>query len=422
MRTNHDLVSETFTFILAGGEGRRLSPLTRYRPKPLVPFGGCHRLVDFTLSNCLNSGLKRACILTQHESDSISSYIKKGWRRFGSGEFVRTSAPAAGKRFAGTADAVLQNLSLLERRDCKFVLVLSADHVYRMDYRKLLSFHAGSRADATIATVLYPREFSSEVGVLDVDECDRVVGFEEKPQYRALDLQPSGPNTNGSRIYANMGVYVFNLEVLLAAKAGNARVVDFAHDVIPRLIRQHDVCAYRHEDQKTRMPLYWRDVGTPEAYYATSMALLGSAPSMDLYDSAWPIRSADSAQFDGPSGLSEAGRRFEINSIIARGVNIGRASVYKSVLFPGVVLGHGVQVRNSVLMPGVVIEHGAAVNRAIIDANVVIGAGDNIGHNRQRDLRRFHVAPNGVVVVSPDHLSPFFNRDVIHSVRMPATL
>jgi glucose-1-phosphate adenylyltransferase len=198
--------------------------------------------------------------------------------------------------------------------------------------------------------------------------------------------------------------------------------VDFARDVFPWLIRELDVRAYRHEDRATRRPLYWRDVGTPEAYHATSMALLGSEPSMDLYDSSWPIRSADGAQFDGPSGLSETGRRFEINSIIARGVNIGQASVYKSVLFPGVVLEPGVHVRNSVLMPGVVIQRGSVVNRAIIDANTMIGPEDNIGYNRQRDLRRFHVARNGVVVVSPDHVSPFFTRDVTRSVRVPVTL
>ena len=210
-------------------------------------------------------------------------------------------------------------------------------------------------------------------------------------------------------ISANMGVYVFNRNVLLAAISGGRRIIDFAHDLIPGLIGSCNVRAYRHEDQIKKRPRYWRDIGTPGAYYASSMDLLASDPPIDPYDSHWPIRSAYRALLDGQTALSEVGRHPEINSIIPNGVNIGSASVYRSVLFPGVVLESGADVRHSVLMPGAVIGRGAVIRRAIIDANVVIDAGDDIGYSPERDCQRFHPLENGVVVVSPDHVSPFFN-------------
>lgn len=413
-----DFAARTLTFILAGGEGRRLNPLTKYRPKPLVPFGGCYRIVDFTLSNCVNSGLKCVYVLTQHESESVGAYLRKGWSQIGPGgrEFVLPRPPAGGKRYAGTADAVLQNLLLLEQHECELVLVLSADHVYRMDYRDLLSFHIANRAEMTIATVDHPQEFSTEVGVLEVDDSSRVVGFEEKPRHPR-----PGPKNKGM-ISANMGVYVFNRKLLHAAIEEGGRIIDFAHDLIPSLIRSYDVRAYRHEDRIKETPLYWRDLGTPEAYYASNMDLLAYDTPIDPYDSGWPIRSAYLAPLDGQSALSEVGRHPEINSIIPNGVNIGSASVYRSVLFPGVVLESGADVRHSVLMPGAVIGRGAVVRRAIVDANVVIEAGDDIGCSPERDRQRFHALESGVVVVSPDHISPFFSREALHDVRRPLVL
>jgi glucose-1-phosphate adenylyltransferase len=413
MRSSDDVAARTLTFILAGGEGRRLSPLTKYRPKPLVPFGGCCRIVDFTLSNCLNSGFKSVYVLTQHESESVSAYLQKGWSRIGPGgrEFVLPRPPADGGRYAGTADAVLQNLLLLVQHQCEFALILSADHIYRMDYRELLSSHVATHADATIATVDHPQEFSTEVGVLEVDDSSRVVGFEEKPRH-----PKPGPKNKGM-ISANMGVYVFNRKLLHAAIEEGGRIIDFAHDLIPGLIRSYDVRAYRHQDRIKETPLYWRDLGTLEAYYASNMDLLAYDPPIDPYDSGWPIVSAYRAPLDRQSALSEVGRHPEINSIIPNGVNIGSVSVYRSVLFPGVVLEPGADVQHSVLMPGAVIERGAVVRRAIVDANVVIEAGDDIGCNPERDRQRFHALNNGVVVVSPDHISPFFSREVVSDTR-----
>jgi len=218
-------------------------------------------------------------------------------------------------------------------------------------------------------------------------------------------------------VSASMGVYVFNRDVLLEALTSGERIIDFANDLIPGLIGACDLRAYRHEDRIKKMPLYWRDVGTLEAYYASSMDLLKSDPPIDPDNSDWPIRSAYRAQSDGASPLSKVGRHPEINSIIPNGADIGSGSVYRSVLFPGVVLGSGADVRHSVLMPGVVIERGAVVRRAIIDANVVIDAGDDIGYSPERDGQRFHALGNGVVIVSPDHVSPFFNKDLIRKAQ-----
>jgi glucose-1-phosphate adenylyltransferase len=399
MQTTRDLVAKSFTFVLAGGEGRRLAPLTKYRPKPLVPFGGSHRIVDFTLSNCLNSGLQRVCMLTQYESEAFDAYLRRSWFRFGRGEFVFTRPPAQGRRYAGTADAVLQNLTQLDPLQCDFVLILSADQVYKMDYRDLLRFHVSSRADATISTVDHPRELSREVGVLDIVKGDRVVGFEEKPSHPKINA------ADEHMISANMGVYVFNREVLVAAMTRNDGITDFAKDLIPGLIRSCDVRAYRHEDKKTKAPLYWRDVGTPEAYYEASMDLIASDPSIDPNDTNWPIRSGDRPWFIGQSTLSRA----------ERGPGIG-AWVHRSVLSPYVVLESKADVRHSILMPGVVIKSGARVRRAIIEANVVIEAGDDIGYDEDRDRRRFRTLENGVVVVSADHSSRFRSKEMTHDV------
>jgi glucose-1-phosphate adenylyltransferase len=396
------MTTNTLALVLAGGAGRRLDPLTKYRPKPLVPFGGWFRLLDFTLSNCLNSGFDRVYVLTQHESESIADYLRKGWSRVATcrGEFAIARPPVSGGTYAGTADAVLQNLPLLQALRSSFALVLSADHIYKMDYQDLLATHQASGAEVTIATVDYPKKLSSQMGVLEVDNDDRVVAFEEKPGCRQSD--PECAKT----VKVNMGVYVFNVETLLAAAETNGgQIIDIGADLIPRLLRSHKVNAYHHEDGSSRNALYWRDVGTVEAYYDASMDLSISDPPIDPYDRNWPIRSANGAPLRSRSALSQVGCELEVNSIIPRAVDIEGACVYGSVLSPGVVLECGADVRDSVVLPGAIIRRGAAIRRAIIDAHVIIEAGDCIGYNTKGDQDRFHVLPNGIVVVSPDHRS-----------------
>jgi glucose-1-phosphate adenylyltransferase len=407
MRLSDQLTDNTRAFVLAGGAGRRLRPLTKYRPKPLVPFGGCFRIIDFTLSNCFNSGLGGVYVLVEHEHESMAAYLRKGWSRLGtSREFASPSHASSGQRYAGTADAVIQNLSLVQERGNAFLLVMSADHVYKMDYRNILAFHVASGADVTIGAVPYRKDFSSETGVLEVDKDHRVVAFAEEPG--------SGrENSSGDKtVLVDMGVYVFNIDVLLsAAETSRTPLVDISDDLIPLMMRSHKVKAYRHENLFNTHPLYWRDVGTLDAYYHANMDLLAPGSAMDPFDKNWPIRSAFGMRFGGRSVLSEVGSEAGVDSIIPRAAYIEGASVFRSVLSSSVVLESGADVRHSVLLPGAVIRRGAAVRNAIIDAHVVIEAGDCIGYNKDRDHARFHVSPTGIVAVSPDHVAPFFRVD-----------
>jgi glucose-1-phosphate adenylyltransferase len=406
MRLSDQLTDNTRAFVLAGGAGRRLSPLTKYRPKPLVPFGGCFRIIDFTLSNCFNSGLGGAYVLVQHEHESMTAYLRKGWSRLGtSREFAVPSPASSGKRYAGTADAVIQNLPLVQERGSVFLLVVSADHVYKMDYRNILGFHVASGADVTIGAMPYRKELTSEVGALEVDKDHRVVAFAAESGSREIS---SGDKT----LLVDMGVYVFNIDSLVSAvETSRIPLVDIADDLIPHMMRSRKVKAYRHENLFNTHPLYWRDVGTLDAYYDANMDLLASNTPMDPFDKNWPIRSAFGMRFGSRSTLSEVGGEAGVDSIIPRAAYIEGASVFRSVLSSSVVLESGADVRHSVLLPGAVIRRGSAVRNAIIDAHVVIEAGDCIGYNKDRDHARFHVSPKGIVAVSPDHVAPFFRVD-----------
>jgi glucose-1-phosphate adenylyltransferase len=406
MRLSDQLTDNTRAFVLAGGAGRRLSPLTKYRPKPLVPFGGCFRIIDFTLSNCFNSGLGGAYVLVQHEHESMTAYLRKGWSRLGtSREFAMPSPASSGKRYAGTADAVIQNLPLVQEQGSVFLLVVSADHVYKMDYRNILGFHVASGADVTLGAMPYRKELSSEMGVLEVDKDHRVVALGAESGCREIS---SGDKT----VLVDMGVYVFNIDMLVSAvETSRNPLVDIADDLIPHMMRSRKVKAYRHENLFNTHPLYWRDVGTLDAYYDANMDLLASNSPMDPFDKNWPIRSAFGMRFGSRSILSEVGGEAGVDSIIPRAAYIEGASVFRSVLSSSVVLESGADVRHSVLLPGAVIRRGSAVRNAIIDAHVVIEAGDCIGYNKDRDHARFHVSPKGIVAVSPDHVAPFFRVD-----------
>jgi len=406
MRLSDQLTDNTRAFVLAGGAGRRLSPLTKYRPKPLVPFGGCFRIIDFTLSNCFNSGLGGAYVLVQHEHESMTAYLRKGWSRLGtSREFAVPSPASSGKRYAGTADAIIQNLPLVQERGSVFLLVVSADHVYKMDYRNILGFHVASGADVTIGAIPYRKELSSKMRVLEVDKDHRVAAFGAESGSREIS---SGDKT----VLVDMGVYVFNIDMLVSAvETSQDPLVEIADDLIPHMMRSRKVKAYRHENLFNTHPLYWRDVGTLDAYYDANMDLLASNSPMDPFDKNWPIRSAFGMRFGSRNILSEVGGEAGVDSIIPRAAYIEGASVFRSVLSSSVVLESGADVRHSVLLPGAVIRRGSAIRNAIIDAHVVIEAGDCIGYNKDRDHARFHLSPKGIVAVSPDHVAPFFRVD-----------
>lgn len=377
----------TLTFILAGGEGSRLHPLTDERPKPVVPFGGIFRIIDFTLSNCLNSGLRRLYLLTQYKHEALHRYVREGWGalwnefRWDRGEFLVCLPPASGKRYRGTADAVLQNIELIRRECPEFVLILSGDHIYHMDYRELVESHADSGAGLTIAVAEQPAEEASRFGVLEVEPDGRVAGFEEKP---ALPRARSGPP---GKVLVSMGVYVFNTAVLLRAIEEGApfldRTYDFGKHVFPALINSVPVHAYPLRDRATGAPRYWRDIGTIDSYYEASMDLTQNKPLFDPYSNEdWPTRTV------GPRGLNPCRPSARV-----------RGRVLNSVVSSGVHVAVDASVEHSVLMRGVTIGNGARVRKAIVEEDVEIPAGVEIGYS-PADCGRYFVTRSGIVVVT----------------------
>ena len=335
------LPKRTHTFILAGGRGERLLPLTLNRPKPAVPFGGNFRIIDFTLSNCVNSGLNRIRLLTQYKHEELHDYIGREWRDR-AGNHPICIPPISGKQYRGTANAVFQNLAA-EEKLLDFVLVLSGDHVYQMDYREMLMQHAATEADLTIGTVEQPIQDASRYGVVEVDSDFQVTGFEEKPQ------NPRPLRSNAAMALVSMGIYVFKTECLLQIMRSDAH--DFGKDVIPPLIGSAKVHAYDFRDPVAQTPRYWRDIGTIDSYYESSMDLVSS------------------------------NQRFN------------------SVVFPGVDIAHDARVEASVLMRGVRIGKGARVRKAIIEENVYVPAGTEIGYDQYKDRRNYFVTNTGITVV-----------------------
>ncbi len=392
----------TLVMLLAGGQGERLYPLTKRRAKPAVPFGGQYRIIDFTLSNCLNSGLKRVYVLTQHRSLSLDRHIRAAWSILHPelGEFIQTVPPQqqlVSRWYAGTADAVFQNLELLEEERPRHVLIVSGDHIYRLNYEPLLRFHAEAGADLTIACTEVPCGEASRMGVVEVDGAAHVQGFTEKPATPVpLPQQPS-------RSLVNMGVYVFETAALVRAVIADAKQDsehDFGRNVIPALVRsQQRVCAFDTVAHCTPAELYWQDVGTLDSYFDAHMELLLPQPPFDLFDPDWPIRTH--AGQHPPALMRNAGEREAraANSILSPGCMVSGGSVVRSVLSPKVRIEAGALVEESILMPGVQVGPGAHIRRAIVDENVVIPPAVEIGCDHDADRRRFVVTPNGVVVV-----------------------
>jgi glucose-1-phosphate adenylyltransferase len=402
MLTNAGIASPILTFILAGGRGERLYPLTEHRAKPLIPFGGVCRLIDFTLSNCFNSGLRRITILTQYQCESLHSYVRALSPQTpideDLDEFLLCLCPADGKRYGGTADAVFQNLSLLEKTEPEFVLILSSDHVYRMDYRELLRFHLDRRADMTIAAVEYPRNVASQFGVLETNSEGDAVRFEEKPG------NPKGILGRPSKSLVNMGVYVFNTRVLMDALYADAQQTtsyrDFGKNIIPDLIQKQRVSVYNFTKEGTRLGSYWRDVGTAEAYYCASMESLMSS-LFDLYATAeWPLFSFDK---HSRVGRRRTRRRVAVsiqNAAVSPDVSLGRGSVViDSLLSAGVQIGRSATVRNSILLNNVRVGAGARIQRAILDDNAHIADGAEVGYDLNTDRKYGLVTDSGIVVI-----------------------
>jgi glucose-1-phosphate adenylyltransferase len=388
--------------LLAGGQGERLYPLTKMRAKPAVPFAGLYRIIDFTLSNCLNSDLRRIYVLTQHMSLSLDRHVRAAWGmlRPELGEFVQTVPPQlqlVSRWYAGTADAVFHNLHLLEEERPEHVLILSGDHIYRMNYAPLLEFHAERRADLTVVCTEVPIAEATRMGVLQVNADAQVTGFAEKP------ATPSPIPGRPHRALINMGVYVFDTAALVRAVIADAKTEsrhDFGHNIIPALLQTLRVYAYNFAERTPPSWHYWQDVGTLDSYYDAHMDLLQPQPSFDLFETEWPLRRHADQQ--PPTLIRSSGAlaaRAE-NSLVSPGCAIVGASVHRSILSPRVRIEAGAVVEASILMPGVRVGAGARIRRAIVDERVVVPPDTVLGHDADADARHYTVTPNGVTVIA----------------------
>jgi glucose-1-phosphate adenylyltransferase len=395
---------KTISIILAGGMGSRLHPLTAERAKPAVPFGGRYRIIDFTLSNCLHSGLRRILVLTQYKSHSLQQHLRDAWSIYNAevGEYITPIPPqmrTGESWYRGTADAIYQNLYLLERSGAENAMILSGDHIYRMDYAAMLQHHHDSGAEVTVACLTVGLEQARSFGVMTVDTGDRIVSFHEKPE------APRSVPGDSEHALASMGVYVFSMNLLaelLHEDHGSDSTHDFGTDILPSLVGTHRVIAYRFGGTSGRVTAdrYWRDVGTVDAYYEANMELLQPVPSIDLYQRDWPIRTYEGQHPPARSVPGRSGREAEIvNCMLASGTLIVGGTLRHAILFPNVRIEEGAVVENSLLFQGVAVGEGAQLQRCIVDKHVLIPAGERIGFDRARDAERFTVSDHGIVVI-----------------------
>jgi len=391
--------------ILAGGKGERLYPLTQDRAKPAVPFGGIYRIIDFTLSNCLNSGIRRVDLLTQYKSLSLNRHIIQGWNIFNPhlDEFINL-IPAQQRVgedwYLGTADAIYQNVYVLQQDRPDLILILSGDHIYKMNYMEMVAYHLEKGADLTAAVIEMDKNLSRQFGVLQVSEEYRIIGFEEKPE--VPKTIPGRPDL----ILANMGVYVFNTEALVRRVIEDAKDPasqhDFGRNVIPAMVNHDRVYAYSFQDQNKKQAKYWRDIGTLDAYYEASMDLVTVDPQFNLYDTQWPIRTYYPPLPPAKTVFEEYGTGrvgMAYDSIVSSGCIISGGRVYRSILSPTVRVHSYSEVRDSILMEGVEIGRRARVKRAIIDKGVRVPEGHQIGFHLGEDAKKFTVTESGLVVI-----------------------
>ncbi|MBN2578055.1 MAG: glucose-1-phosphate adenylyltransferase [Pirellulales bacterium] len=402
-------MKDVLAIILAGGKGSRLEPLTRDRAKPAVPFGGAYRIIDFTLSNCLNSGLRKILIFTQYKAMSLDRHINLGWQGFlcrELGEYIDVVPPQQRideHWYQGTADAVYQNIYSIERERPKYVLILAGDHIYKMSYRRLLEQHIQSQADVTVGALHVPARLSNQFGVLTTDGHNNIVGFEEKPRV---------PRGNSESILASMGIYVFTARFLFEQLCLDATRPqsqhDFGRNIIPSLIGSHGVRAYPFMDENRKQEAYWRDVGTLDAYYEANMDLVSVDPLLNLYDRQWPVRTYQ-PNLPPPKFVfaehGERGRRGQaLDSMVCQGSIISGGHVRRSIIGFNSRINSYAVVEDSILFEGVDVGRYARIRRAIIDKGVNIPAGTEIGYHPELDLSRgFTVTENGVTVIPKTH-------------------
>lgn len=400
-------MNKVLAILLAGGVGERLHPLTRDTAKPAVPFGGAYKIIDFTLSNCINSDLRRIFILTQYKALELIRHIRDGWNIFSPdlGEFVEVIPAMKRGRddwYLGTADAVFQNSGSIQAEAPDHTLILSADHIYKMNYRDMVAWHEKNGADVTMATIQVRPEEASRFGVCDIDGDCRITGFEEKPQHASPVRSRFDPNL----VSASMGIYVFRTDVLLRCLREDAEDPqsshDFGRDIIPGLLSKQKVVAYNFVDMNAKAALYWRDVGTIDAYYDANMDLVSVSPEFNLYDRRWPVRTHAQQQPPAKFVFAQEGRRMGValDSIVCAGCIISGARVVRSVLSAGVRVNSYCEVEYSILMPNAEIGRYSRIRRAIIASGVEVPESSSIGFDPEADRAAgHHVTESGIVVV-----------------------
>ncbi len=408
------LTKHTLALVLAGGRGARLKELTRWRAKPAVPFAGKLRIIDFPLSNCVNSGIRHAAVLTQYKAQSLIRHVEHGWGFLAAdlGEYIDV-VPAQQQVdegwYSGTANAVYQNLDIVREVTPEFVLILAADHVYKMDYARMLADHVAKRADATVACIEVPLADAAGFGVMGVDDQDRITSFVEKPED---PQQLPGTKNQQDHVLASMGIYVFNTAFLCeqlqrdAADASSQH--DFGKDVIPHLVGRGGLYAHHFVDSCVRVEgqrPYWRDVGTIDAYWEANIDLTKVVPELNLYDDEWPILSRQPQLppakfvFD-----NDAMRGMAVDSLVSSGCIVSGATVRRSILFSKVRVGEGSLIEDTLVLPDVSIGRGVTLKRAVVDKRCILPDGFSAGVNPDEDRARFHVTERGITLVTSSML------------------
>jgi len=401
-------MKDTLGVVLAGGAGERLFPLTRDRAKPAVPFGGHYRMIDITLSNCINSGLRKVYILTQYKALSLNRHVREGWTSIVAqelGEFFELLPPmqrTGANWYMGSADAVYQNIYSIGSEQPKYMIILSADHIYKMDYSRMLEYHKETKAECTLAVLPISPDEVSRFGVVEVAQNNEITGFLEKPASTTV-RSPFSPNS----VDASMGVYIFNTETLLKALIADAENPDskhdFGHNILPNMLGKKKMMAYSFVDENKKEALYWRDVGTLDAYYDANMDLCSVSPVFNLYDHLWPMRTRVRQYPPAKFVFGEPGRTGSaVNSIITAGVIISGATVSNCVLSQDVRVNSYTDVDSSVIFSHVNIGRHCRIKRAIIDRDVHIPEGTVIGYDPVEDKRRYFVTPSGLTIVTRD--------------------
>lgn len=403
------LTRNSLALILAGGRGSRLQDLTEWRTKPAVPFGGKFRIIDFALSNCMNSGIRKIGVLTQYKADSLIRHVQNGWG-FLHGEFGEfISIMPAQQRvnedmwYQGTADAVYQNLDIIRNINPEYTIILAGDHIYKMDYGAMLAYHVEHDADLTIGCIEVPVDEAYAFGVMDIDKDKRVLEFLEKPEN-----PPSIPGREGTSL-ASMGIYIFSTKFLFEQLIKDADTPtstrDFGHDIIPEVIKKYRVFAYPFLDLQGGGQSYWRDVGTLDAYWSANMELAGVNPGLNLYEKDWPIWTHQTQSPPAKFVFDDDDRRgVAIDSLVSGGCIVSGAQVHRSLLFTNVRVNSYADIKDSVILPDVDIGRSARVTKAIIEKGTKIPADMVIGEDRAEDEKRFVVSPGGVVLVTPEML------------------